>query len=41
MNANKTIPKFTSYAEMEEFCDTHDLGEYWDRTEPTEFEISP
>ena len=41
MSANKKIPEFTSYEEMEEFCDTQDLGEYWKRTEPAEFEISP
>ncbi len=41
MNANNTIPEFTSYAEMEAFCDTHDLGEYWEQTEPAEFEMSP
>ena len=41
MSANKTIPEFTRYEEMEEFCDTQDLGEYWEQTEPAEFEISP
>ncbi len=41
MNDDKKIPEFTSYAEMEEFCDTQDLGEYWDQTNSAEFEISP
>ncbi|GAK59671.1 hypothetical protein U27_06656 [Candidatus Vecturithrix granuli] len=41
MNTHKTIPEFTSYEEMEAFCDTQDLGKYWDQTEPAEFEISP
>lgn len=41
MSDHKTIPKFTSYKDMEEFCDTQDLGEYWEQTEPAEFEISP
>lgn len=41
MSANKSIPEFTSYKEMEEFCDTQDLGEYWEQTKPAEFEISP
>lgn len=41
MSANKIIPEFTHYEEMEEFCDTQDLGEYWDQTETAEFEISP
>lgn len=36
-----TIPEFQSYEEMEEFCDTQDVGEYWDQTEPAEFEVSP
>lgn len=26
---------------MAEFWDTHDLADYWDQTEPAEFEISP
>jgi hypothetical protein len=30
-----------SYEEMAEFWDTHDLGDYWEQTEPAEFEISP
>ena len=41
MNGDKNIPEFASYAEMEEFCDTQDLGEYWEQTESAEFEISP
>jgi hypothetical protein len=40
MSGNKIIPEFTSYEAMEEFCDTQDLGEYWEQTEPAEFEIS-
>lgn len=41
MDAKKSIPAFTSYEEMEEFCDTHDLGEYWEQTDAAHFEISP
>jgi hypothetical protein len=41
MSANKKIPEFTRYEEMEEFCDTQDLGESWEQTEPAECEISP
>lgn len=41
MKLNKTIPEFTNYEEREEFCDTHDLGEFWEQTELAEFEISP
>jgi hypothetical protein len=28
-----------SYKEIGEFWDTHDLGDYWDQTEPVEFEV--
>jgi hypothetical protein len=27
--------------EIAEFWDTHSLADYWDQTEPAEFEISP
>jgi predicted DNA binding CopG/RHH family protein len=26
---------------MAEFWDTHDLADYWEQTEPAEFEVSP
>ena len=41
MNENKKIPGFKSYEEMAEFWDTHDLTDYWEQTEPAEFEVSP
>ncbi len=41
MDENKKIPVFKSYEEMGEFWDTHDLADYWEQTEPAEFEISP
>ncbi len=41
MSEDKKIPEFKSYEEMADFCDTHDLTDYWDQTEPAEFEISP
>jgi hypothetical protein len=41
MDEDKKIPIFKSYEEMSEFWDTHDLGDYWEQTEPAEFEISP
>lgn len=41
MDENKKIPGFKSYEEMGEFWDTHDLADYWEQTEPAEFEISP
>jgi len=40
MPKNKRIPEFKSYEEMGEFWDTHSLADYWDQTEPAEFEIS-
>ena len=41
MDGDKKIPEMKSYEEMAEFWDTHDLGDYWEQTEPAEFEISP
>jgi predicted DNA binding CopG/RHH family protein len=41
MDKDKKIPEMKSYQEMAEFWDTHDLGDYWEQTEPAEFEISP
>jgi hypothetical protein len=41
MSENKKIPEFENYEEMAEFWDTHDLTDYWEQTEPAEFEISP
>jgi hypothetical protein len=28
-----------SYVEIGEFWDTHDLADYWEQTEPAEFEV--
>ncbi len=41
MNDSKTIPELNSYQEIAEFWDTHSLADYWEQTEPAEFEISP
>jgi predicted DNA binding CopG/RHH family protein len=41
MTENKPIPEMNSYEETAEFWDTHSLADYWDQTEPAEFEISP
>jgi hypothetical protein len=41
MGADKQIPKMNSYEEIAEFWDTHSLADYWDQTEPAEFEIDP
>lgn len=35
------IPDMHSYEEIGEFWDTHSLADYWNQTEPAEFEISP
>ena len=40
MSEIKKIPEFKSYEEMAEFWDTHSLADYWEQTEPAEFEIS-
>jgi len=34
-----TISKARSYREIAEFWDAHDLADYWDQTEPVEFEV--
>lgn len=41
MNEGNKIPKMQSYEEVAEFWDTHSLADYWDQTEPAEFEIAP
>ncbi len=41
MGEDKPIPELQSYEEMAEFWDTHSLADYWDQTEPAEFEILP
>ncbi|MGH9839848.1 MAG: CopG family antitoxin [Blastocatellia bacterium] len=35
-----SISKASSYEEMGEFWDTHDLTDYWDQTKPVEFTIN-
>ena len=40
MARNKSsLSKAASYQEIADFWDTHDLGEYWDKTKPVEFEV--
>lgn len=39
MIADKTIPEMSSYEEIADFWDTHSLADYWEQTEPTDFEI--
>lgn len=34
-----SISKASSYEEIAEFWDTHDLADYWDQIEPVEFEV--
>ena len=31
----------SSYEEIAEFWDTHSLADYWEQTEPADFEIDP
>ncbi len=35
-----SISQAKSYKEIGEFWDTHDLADYWDQTEPVEFEVN-
>ena len=41
MNANRPTPPATSLDAIAEFWDTHSLADYWDQTEPAEFEFDP
>ncbi len=37
--SRSSISKARSYKEIGEFWDTHDLTEYWEQTQPVEFEL--
>jgi len=37
--SNSSISKAQSYKEIGEFWDTHDLADYWEQTQPVEFEL--
>ena len=40
MSENKTsISKGSSYQEIGEFWNKHDLADFWEQTEPVEFEV--
>ena len=40
MSKNRSsISKAQIYKEIGEFWDAHNLADYWDQTEPTEFEV--
>ncbi len=40
MRKSKTsISNATSYEEIGEFWDSHDLSDYWDKTKPVDFDI--
>lgn len=41
MTADKTIPEMSNYEDVAEFWDTHSLADYWEQTEPADFEIDP
>lgn len=38
-DASSSISHSRSYQEIGEFWDTHDLADYWEQTEPAEFEV--
>ena len=37
--SKSSISKASSYKEIGEFWDTHDLADYWEQTKPVEFEL--
>jgi len=37
--SKSSISLARSYQEIGEFWDTHDLADYWDQTEPVDFEV--
>jgi hypothetical protein len=40
MSRNRSsISKAQSYKEIGDFWDTHDLADYWEQTQPVEFEV--
>ncbi len=39
MDEKSSISQAQSYKEIAEFWDTHDVADYWDQTEPVEFEV--
>jgi hypothetical protein len=38
-NWESSVSQARSYQEIGDFWDTHDLADYWDRTEAVEFEV--
>ena len=41
MSTDKPIPSTDNLEAIAEFWDTHSLADYWDQTEPAEFEFDP
>ena len=39
MSEKTSISGASSYAEIGEFWDTHDLSDYWEQTKPAAFEV--
>jgi len=35
-----TISKSSTYRQLGEFWDTHDLSEFWDKTKPASFDVA-
>jgi hypothetical protein len=40
MKGKSSISAAKSYQEIGDFWDTHDLADYWEQTEPAEFEVN-
>ncbi len=38
-NEHKELPTFASLAELEEFFETHDMGDYWESMPEAHFEV--
>ena len=38
--SKSSISNSTSYEEIGEFWDSHDLSDYWDKTKPVDFDIN-
>ncbi|HET7091339.1 MAG TPA: CopG family antitoxin [Anaerolineae bacterium] len=41
MDADRPTPPTDSLEAVAEFWDTHSLADYWDQTEPAQFEFDP
>lgn len=37
--SKSSVSKVSTYAEIGEFWDTHDLSKFWDKTKPADFDV--